>query len=88
MDKVDKTLDKLNTDELDEHVKNAQAMIARGGGPKADCGWAQNAPDRVLERRVGQREDQARLQRQGRVGRLQGALGEGMPRLVTPITSG
>jgi len=88
VDKVDKPLDKLDTDELDEHVKNAQAMIARGEEPKADCGWAQNAPDRVLERRVGQREDQARLQRQGRVGRLQGALGEGMPRLVTPITSG
>jgi hypothetical protein len=30
VDKVDKTLDKLDTDELDEHVKNAQAMIARG----------------------------------------------------------
>lgn len=42
---VDKGLDKLDSDEAKEHVQNAQAMIARGEEPRADCGWADNAPD-------------------------------------------
>ena len=43
--KVDKALDKLDADEVTEHVKNAQAMIARGEEPREDCGWAERAPD-------------------------------------------
>lgn len=42
---VDKTLDKLDADEIAEHVKNAQDMIARGEVPREDCGWAERAPD-------------------------------------------
>ena len=40
---VDKTLDKLDSDEAKEHVQNAQAMIARGEEPREDCGWASRA---------------------------------------------
>ena len=44
VDKVHKTLDKLDTDELDEHVKNAQAMIARGEEPKRTAGGRRTRP--------------------------------------------
>ncbi|MBA3463353.1 MAG: hypothetical protein H0T46_25580 [Deltaproteobacteria bacterium] len=42
---VDKSLDKLDADEVAEHVKNAQDMIARGEEPREDCGWAARAQD-------------------------------------------
>lgn len=42
---VDKSLDKLDTDEAKEHVKNAQSMIARGEEPFEDCSWVARAPD-------------------------------------------
>ena len=42
---VDKGLDKLDSDEVNEHVKSAQEKIARGEEPHEDCSWARGAAD-------------------------------------------
>ena len=42
--KVSKTLDKLDSDEANQHLTSARELIGKGGDAPEDCSWAQRTP--------------------------------------------